>query len=170
MSERKKPDQNVTGPTSMLQLSMPFLETMLETDVPSFVFQPMKVMALGQIQAASLVNKRCLACLEFPQKLAACRSPEDFAQEQQRFFQAALDDYSDAVAAMTKAWGKAVVEQSEPAKSAQTDHDYLPLPGPEVNEQDIEEQEESRAIAPQNGSRPEGVTATARARSGTRQP
>lgn len=133
MSKRKpnrsdKSASSIPNPASFFQVGMPFWQMLLETDTPGFVFQPMKAMALGQIQALDLINKRCLACLEMPQKLAACRTPEDFMRENQRFFQDALRDYSAAAQAMAQVWDVAVAGQTGSETETETHHDYLPLP------------------------------------------
>lgn len=154
MPKRKKPDPNMFSPTGFTQLGMPFVEAMFETDVPSFVFQPVKVLALGQFQAASLINKRCLACLELPQKLAACRTPIDFMNVQQRFLETAMRDYADAFGTMAEAWGNSLSEQTALDDKPKSKHDYLPLPGTEPEGQDIEEHDEFAPSAGQNGAHP----------------
>lgn len=123
----KTPGPGTPGSAPFLQFAMPFWQMLLETDTPGFVFQPVKAMALGQIQTLDLINKRCLACFEFQHKLAACRTPEDFMREYQQFFQAAMSDYSDAIQAMSRAWDNAVAEQTNRDAQTEVHHDYLPL-------------------------------------------
>lgn len=161
MSKRTK-EPETYGPAALVQVSMPFWQAILETDTPDFVFQPIKAMALGQIQAAALINKRCLAYLELPQKLAACRSPDEFMQVNQTFFQTAMRDYSHAVQDMTIAWDNAGVMQSDGQTQTMVSHDYLRLPGlgPEDDEtvnEDAAETQNSTSATAQKGAHSNGV-------------
>jgi len=138
MGTRKKQSEFL-GPAAFVQLTMPFWEAVLETDTPDVVFQPVKAMALGQIQAAALFNRRCLACLELSQKLAACRSPEDFLQVQQTFLQDAMRDYSDTVQAMTGAFDNVIADPAADVTQSKAKHDYLPLPNSEPEGDELRE-------------------------------
>lgn len=115
---------------SCWQLGNPMLGMMVDSDAPGVIFHPMKAMAIGQMQLVQLCNRRFQACAEFPQKLAACKSPNDFMQLQMRFWQTALSDYSNAVQSVADAWEKAVDDQSEDKpKTPNRPHDVLSLPG-----------------------------------------
>lgn len=120
-------DYQQSGPQSFWQMGNPFLNVMLETEVPGLVFQPWKAMALGQIATVSLINRRMKACSEMPYRLASCRSPQQLMQEQMRFFQVALRDYADAVNQVSEAWSKAVAAQDGANGAKRPRHDYLSI-------------------------------------------
>ena len=136
------------GPNAFWNPGMPFLAMLMETDAPDVIFQPMKAIAIGQLQASNLVNRRFQALAEFPHKVAACRSPNELMLEQMRFFQTALRDYSDAMQVMAKAWDHAIKEQTGEQAEAPKRHDYLALPGmepaAEANKSDAPERSASK--------------------------
>lgn len=116
------------GPESFWQLGNPFLGVMLDTDVSEAMFQPMRAIAIGQINTLALINRRLQACMTLPHELASCRSPNDFVQTNLRFFQMALRDYSDAVENIAKAWDETVSPPAGDQARAAPRHDYLVLP------------------------------------------
>lgn len=120
---------NAQSVQSCWQLGNPMLGMMVDSDAPGVIFHPMKAIALGQMQVVQLCNRRFQACAELPQKLAACKSPNDFVQLQMRFWQTALKDYSNAVQSVADAWEKAVDDQAKKTEVPKRDHDVLTLPG-----------------------------------------
>jgi hypothetical protein len=57
------------------------------------------------MEMMSLTGRRMRAYLDLPSTLGRCRSPQDFAAEQMRFWQTAARDYSDSGRTAMEAWG-----------------------------------------------------------------
>jgi hypothetical protein len=56
------------------------------------------------MELMSLTGRRMRAYLDLPSALGRCRSPQDLATEQMRFWQAAARDYSDSSRNAVEAW------------------------------------------------------------------
>ena len=56
------------------------------------------------MELMSLTGRRMRAYLELPSALGRCRSPQDLATEQMRFWQTAARDYSDSSRHAMEAW------------------------------------------------------------------
>lgn len=91
-------------------------------------------MARCQLEWMGLMSRRGQAYLEIPSRLSQCRTPQDLAAEQSRFFQTAFQQYSDSSRRMLSAWSQmfAVPPPFAPvepkAKSAKRDVIAVPEP------------------------------------------
>lgn len=56
------------------------------------------------MELMSLTGRRMRAYLDLPSTLGRCRSPQDLAAEQMRFWQTAARDYSDSSRHAVEAW------------------------------------------------------------------
>lgn len=57
------------------------------------------------MELMNLTGRRMRAYFDLPSTLGRCRSPQDLAAEQMRFWQAAARDYSDSGRTAMEAWG-----------------------------------------------------------------
>ena len=57
------------------------------------------------MELMSFTGRRMRAYLELPSALGRCRSPQDLAAEQMRFWQTAARDYTDSSRSAMEAWG-----------------------------------------------------------------
>lgn len=57
------------------------------------------------MELMSLTGRRMRAYLDLPSTLGRCRSPQDLAAEQMRFWQTAARDYTDSSRSAMEAWG-----------------------------------------------------------------
>lgn len=63
----------------------------------------MKSCARAQLECAGFFSRRAQAYLEVPHRLSQCRTPQDIANEQLRFWRDAFEDYSDSARRVTEA-------------------------------------------------------------------
>lgn len=56
------------------------------------------------LELMTLMSQRTQAYLSVPNRLAACRTPHDLANEQVRFWQTAFQQYAEAARHITAAW------------------------------------------------------------------
>jgi hypothetical protein len=93
----------------------------------------MKGFARAQLELMGLMSRRAQAYLEVPGRLSQCRTPQDLANEQMRFWRAAFEDYSASTRRVTDAMSAFAIPQfSLPLSGdeAQAAHDYLAFPEP----------------------------------------
>jgi len=64
----------------------------------------LKSAARCNLELMSLAGRRTRAYLEWPATLTRCRSPQDLAGEQMRFWQMAAQDYADSGRSLMQAW------------------------------------------------------------------
>lgn len=130
---------------------------MLDTDVPGLMFQPMKLMALGQIHSTALFNRRAQAYAAWPYQVMSARSPTDLMHANVRFFQTALRDYADVMEHLADSWAGVVEGTAPPQKPERRNRDYLALSRDEIDRLDAGEE----SSAPQSGSEASGSGACA---------
>lgn len=98
-------------------------------------FEPaMRSMARCQLEWMGLMSRRGQAYLEMPSRLSRCRTPQDLAAEQSRFFETAFQQYSDSSRRMLAAWSQvfAVPQPFAPAepKGKGAKRDIIAVPEP----------------------------------------
>src|SRR5690606_21919398 len=77
------------------------IQTMLDTAFGGLIaggrsFEPwFRAATRSNLEAYSLMSRRTLAYLELPMRLSQCRSPQDFASEQMRFWQDMFRQYAE---------------------------------------------------------------------------
>lgn len=64
----------------------------------------LKSAARCNLELMSLAGRRARAYLELPAALSRCRSPQDLAGEQMRFWQSAAQDYAESSRSLMEAW------------------------------------------------------------------
>lgn len=68
-------------------------------------FEPVaKAMVRANAEAMTLMSQRAQACMALPSRLAACRTPHDLMTEQVRFWQIAMQQYTDTWRNLAAAW------------------------------------------------------------------
>ena len=88
-----------------------------------------------QLEAMGLISRRVQAYMEIPSRLGQCRTPQDFANEQARFWQTALTQYSEGSQRLMSAWGQMVASPigiGGGAGETKRDRDYLTFPEPKA--------------------------------------
>ena|SRR5258708_35195003 len=65
----------------------------------------MRAWARGNLEMMTLMSRRARSYLELPERLQNCRSPQDLAGEQMRFWQDLYKDYVEGAQRLTDAWG-----------------------------------------------------------------
>jgi hypothetical protein len=98
----------------------------------------MKGMARLNLEAVALVNRRAQAYLERPSRLGRCRTPQDLAGEQLRFWQTAYEQYAETIRKQMAIWTSMV--PAMPALStgyrngAVRERDFITFPEPKTEE------------------------------------
>lgn len=78
------------------------------------------------MELMSLTGRRMRAYLDLPSTLGRCRSPQDLAAEQMRFWQAAARDYTDSSRNAMEAWGALLSSGANLANgAAPMDRDFM---------------------------------------------
>jgi phasin protein len=109
----------------IFQMYFSGLETMGQAYDPFF-----KGLARAQLEAMGFMNRRAQAYFEIPTRLSQCRTPQDLASEQMRFWRAAYEDYAHSVARVTEAMSAGVPSFGSAAPNAESAHDYITFPEP----------------------------------------
>ena len=93
----------------------------------------LRAAARGNIEAFTLMNRRAQAYMELPMRLSQCRSPQDLANEQMRFWQTMARQYTESSQRVLGAWFEMVQKSAGKAKSSSAEHerDYITFPEPE---------------------------------------
>jgi hypothetical protein len=90
-----------------------------------------KSCARAQLEGTGFLTRRAQACLEAPQRLAQCRTPQDIANEQMRFWRAAFSDYAESTRRMAEAVAACAMPTLQfvvPSDEAGAAHDYITFP------------------------------------------
>ena len=97
-----------------------------------------KNFARGQLECMGLMNRRAQAVLEIPSRLGQCRTPQDLANEQLRFWRTAYEQFSETAGRMMElmiplgaspfGFGPVADQTSE------DEHDYITFPEPQERE------------------------------------
>jgi len=115
-----------------------------------------KASARSQLEMLGFTNRRAQAYLEFPSRLARCRTPQDILEQQIGFWQNTVEQYLESVAHVTEIWAGMV-----PARGANPDRDYIDFSnGAEASPASSAEQHGSRG----SGSRGAGADTRAQQR------
>lgn len=114
-------------------------------DAAGFGFEPiMKAAARCNVEAVTLGSQRAQAYLELPARLGQCRTPQDFASEQMRFWQTMAQQYTECSRRMMTTWTSCVHEASDRTRQ-ERERDYITFPEPQ--------QEREAERAPSAGER-----------------
>ncbi|HEX9882048.1 MAG TPA: phasin family protein [Hyphomicrobium sp.] len=90
-----------------------------------------KSIARAQLEFMGLMSRRAQAYMEIPSRLTQCRTPQDLASEQMRFWRTAYEEYAESMGRMTEAMASLATpafsfgHYGEDARSA---HDYITFP------------------------------------------
>jgi hypothetical protein len=93
-----------------------------------------KGVARAQLELMGLMNRRAQACMEIPSRLSQCRTPQDVASEQLRFWRTAYEEHAESMSRMTEAMASFAVPSfgfALPGDEAGSTHDYITFPEPE---------------------------------------
>ncbi|MFA5948986.1 MAG: phasin family protein [Hyphomicrobium sp.] len=82
--------------------------------------QAFKAAARCQLEMLGLANRRAQAYLEYPSRLARCRTPQDVLEQQIGFWQNTIEQYLESVAHVTEIWAEVI-----PASGANPERDYI---------------------------------------------
>ena len=97
-------------------------------------FEPwFRAAARSNLEAYSLMSRRTLAYLELPMRLSQCRSPQDFAGEQMRFWQEMSRQYAESAQKVIGAWIDFAQKASRRGSKngPEKERDYITFPEPE---------------------------------------
>ena len=89
--------------------------------------------ARAQLEVMGLMNRRAQAYMEIPTRLSQCRSPQDVANEQLRFWRTAYEEYVESMGRMTESMASFAVPSfgfGLPSDEAASAHDYITFPEP----------------------------------------
>jgi Phasin protein len=90
-----------------------------------------KNIARAQLEFMGFMSRRAQAYLEIPNRLSACRTPQDFAHEQMRFWRTAYEEYAESVGRMTEAMASMASPSfgfGQHGDGVRNSHDYLAFP------------------------------------------
>ncbi len=97
-------------------------------------FEPLfRAAARGNLEAVTLMSRRAQAYMEMPMRLSQCRTPQDFANEQMRFWQTMTREYAESSQRILGAWFDVAQKSGRKAGSrgAERERDYITFPEPE---------------------------------------
>jgi hypothetical protein len=90
-------------------------------------FAPAKGLARWQLEMMGFATRRAQACLEFPSRLTQCRTPEDVANEQLRFWREASEQVMESSQRVVELWTQMFVPA---APESRRERDYITFPEP----------------------------------------
>jgi len=91
---------------------------------------PLKAAARCQLEMLGLANRRTQAYMQFPTRLAQCRTPQDVLNEQMAFWRAATEQYRESLLKVAEAWGHAVPAFGAfPLGAPKGERDYISFNG-----------------------------------------
>lgn len=100
---------------SLGQGKLPFASLAPSVDVQALTEQlsqqmtaPLKAAARCQLEVLGLANRRTQAYMQAPTRLAQCRTPQDFMNEQMAFWRTAAEQYRESALRVGQAWGQAL--------------------------------------------------------------
>jgi hypothetical protein len=88
---------------------------------------PLKAAARCQLEVLGLMNRRTQAYMQVPTRLAQCRTPQDFMNEQMAFWRTAAEQYRESGLKVGQAWGQAMPWL--PSGRAFAERDYITFNG-----------------------------------------
>lgn len=97
-------------------------------------FEPwMRAAARSNIEAFTLMSRRAQAYMELPIRLSQCRSPQDFASEQMRFWQEMSRQYAESTQKVVRTWLDLAQKASRRGSKngGEKERDYITFPEPE---------------------------------------
>lgn len=124
---------NKGAPFTGLGPFQPFFHSPATGDLPTNLpfDNLMRQFARCQIEMQGLMSRRAQAYLEIPGRLANCRSPQELANEQARFWQTAYQQYTECSQRMMNAWTQALTPVGGTSTAAEPRaRDYLTFPEP----------------------------------------
>ncbi len=114
-------------------------------DAAGLGFEPMmKAAARSNIEAVTLASQRAQAYLELPARLGQCRSPQDLASEQMRFWQTMTQQYTECSRRIMTTWTSCAHEAGDRARS-ERERDYITFPEPQQERESERTARERRA-------------------------
>jgi len=126
-----------------------FLAYARGAEAMSHAYAPfVKSVTRANLEAMGFLNRRAQAYLELPSRLGQCRTAQDLAEEQVRFWREAYEQHSESSRRMLEAWSQTpgalprAATPNPPAGRA----DYIAFPQPGAA------RAASRARAASNGS------------------
>ena len=92
----------------------------------------LKGAARVQLELMGFMSRRAQAYMEIPSRLAHCRSPEDLANEQMRFWKTAGEEYSAYFSRVMQAMGTLPAPSfGIPVDEVESARDYITFPEPQ---------------------------------------
>ena len=91
----------------------------------------LRATARGNLEVLTLMNRRAQAYVELPLRLCQCRSPQDLASEQMRFWQTMAQQYTEASQRVFGAWSELAPQSG---RTSERERDYITFPEPEETE------------------------------------
>jgi hypothetical protein len=99
-------------------------------------FEPMvKATTRSNCEMLALMSRRAQAYMELPARLSQCKTPQDLATENVRFWQTMAKEYAESWQRMMSAW-TAVAREAGQRGNGKPDRDYITFPEPEEANQE----------------------------------
>ena len=106
----------------------PFQAYFNNLDALSQGLGPVKGLARWQLEMAGFMSRRAQALMEFPSRMSQCRTPQDFSNEQMRFWREALEQCSESSHRMAEAWGQMLMPFAAGGEGQRRSRDYISFP------------------------------------------
>lgn len=115
------------------------IQAMLNTAYGSWAatgrnFEPwLRAVARGNLEVFTLMSRRAQAYVELPTRLSQCRTPQDVANEQMRFWQTMTRQYAESSQRIVGAWLDVAQQAGRRTRGngAEKKRDYITFPEPE---------------------------------------
>ncbi|MCL4767340.1 MAG: hypothetical protein KJZ80_14005 [Hyphomicrobiaceae bacterium] len=97
-------------------------------------FEPwLRASARGNLEVMTLMSRRAQAYMELPLRLSQCRSPQDVAAEQMRFWETMTRQYSESSQRVFGTWFELAQQSRQRAdgNASARERDYITFPEPD---------------------------------------
>lgn len=95
-------------------------------------FEPwLRAAAQGNMEILTLMGRRAQAYAELPMRISQCRTPQDVANEQMRFWQTMARQYTDSSQRVMGAWLEVSKQNLARGEKSKAERDYITFPEPE---------------------------------------
>jgi hypothetical protein len=93
-----------------------------------------KAFARTQLEVMGLISRQAQAYMQIPARLSRCRTPQDLAEEQMRFWRTSFDECATSIGRVTEAFAAGIAPafaQATSTDETKSEHDYITFPEPE---------------------------------------
>ena len=109
-------------------------------------FEPwFRAAARGNLEVFTLATRRAQAYVELPVRLSQCRTPQELADEQMRFWQNMTQQYAECSQKLMRIWTELAQDGGRRARGSSAQRDYITFPEPEEASGEAEKSERRAA-------------------------